>query len=266
MESRSRNVGALVLGLALLFGCKESGPSSASANTASAKPSTTSASAGTGSAATSAAAAPSGSADAGKADAVDVSDILNDKSEDNAGVLSVDLSQVKEDAPPLGGAAPAPPPAQTGKELEWVPVGPLMFVQPGGWQKKKINNDIGLFVSGDNKAGIAFSHFDTPANGEQRVNAMTQTFGFKEVKWSKSKQVKVGLDSKFPAIVRGGTGKDAKGKPMKLFFALIKTGQQMNIVALGGADTDAPEETMKLPLMIVATPKAAAAPAGQPKK
>jgi hypothetical protein len=84
---------------------------------------------------------------------------------------------------------------------------------------------------------------------------MTKTLGFKETKWKKAKPVKLGEDKSIPALISFGTAKDSKGTPMKLYFALIKTGQPVNVLALGGADDDAPAEELNTALGIVAMAK-----------
>ncbi len=185
-------------------------------------------------------------------------DILEDKSDTDAGAVSVDLSKVDDNAPALGGAKNVPEPTEAGKKLEWVDIGPISLIEPPGWQHK-VNKEKGLVVflgAEEDKAAVVFSGFDKPEDGLKKVDQMIAEFQFKDVKWRKGKSVKLGEDKSLPAFLSTGTAKDKGGKGMKLFFTLIKTGQAVNVLAIGGQDDDAKTtDGLEMAITIVALAK-----------
>lgn len=247
---------SLVLALCVA-GCgdKSGGASSGSAaasakstGSATATAKATAAATSTAAATATVAATATGTAAPSAAAEIDVKSILAGDGEDASGI-AVNLADVKDDAPALGGVKPN----IAADKVEWLPVGPLQVMNPG-WEKKKVG-ELGILVSPDKKAGVVFTGFDTPENGAKKVDEMTKQLGFKETKWKKAKPVKLGEDKSIPALISFGTAKDPKGTPMKLYFALIKTGQPVNVLALGGADDDAPAEELNTALGIVALAK-----------
>lgn len=241
--------------LTTALGCGDKGGGSGSA---SAKAEASSKAASSGSAKAAASGAPSASAKpegtaVAKAD-VDVKDILKgDPADKGSHVLKVDLSKIDETAPALGGTpAKAPEPPQ-GQQVEWLPVGSFSIMNPG-W-KKQHEDPLYALISPDEKAAVLFTGFDTPENGGKMVDAIVAELGFTDAMWQEAKPVKVGEDKSIPALLGLGNAKDKDGKAVKLFFMLVKAASPPNLLAIGGADADAPEEMLNTALGIVALVK-----------
>ena len=111
-----------------------------------------------------------------------------------------------------------------------------------------------VLLSPDKKAGIVFAPFTTPQDGTTKVDKIVAFLKMKNPKWKKAKQVTIGPD-KVPALFGTGKATSADGTPAKLYFSLIKTGGQQNLLAIGIADADAPEQTLKTGLNIVGSIK-----------
>ncbi|MFO0548009.1 MAG: hypothetical protein U0271_06455 [Polyangiaceae bacterium] len=188
---------------------------------------------------------------------VDVKDILKDDDGEASGVLSVDLSKVEDDAPALGGTKPIEQPAGGTEKMEWVDIGPVSIIQPPGWEHAAKSPFV-IFASTekpDPHAAVIFTGFDKPEDGLKLVDRMTAEFKFKDTKWHKAKPVKLGEDKSMPALISIGSAKDEHGKELKLFFILLKTGQPLNLLALGGSPVDAPEDALNTAIGIVALAK-----------
>jgi len=246
--------GLLVLCGALALGaCGDkgggSGSSSASSNpsgSSKAQAGSSSSPSTSGSAKASAPPAGSGSpktADTGKAEA----DPFKDDSGPEEGVLSVDLSAAKDDAPPLGGTAPAPPPPPQGAKLDWLTAGPLSIPNPG-WKLNK-KGELGFLESPDKKAGLIFTGFKEPKEGLKKVDDICAAMQLKNMKWKKPVPVTLGPD-KVPAMFGKGKGQGKDGKGAHLFYMLIKNTPQ-NLLAIGGADDDGGEPSLKVALNIM---------------
>ncbi|MBK6513030.1 MAG: hypothetical protein IPG04_02640 [Polyangiaceae bacterium] len=241
--------------LTTAIGC---GDKAGGSGSASAKAESTSKGATSGSAAAAASgsqsAKPEGSAAVAKADAVDVKDILKgDGSGKSSNVLKVDLSKIDETAPALGGTPPKPPEPKAGEQVEWLPVGSFSIMNPG-W-KKEHQDPLYALISPDEKAAVLFTGFDTPENGGKMVDAIVAQLGFTDATWQDAQPVKVGEDKSIPALLGLGNAKDKDGKPVKLFFMLVKADAPPNLLAIGGADADAPEDLMNTAVGIVALVK-----------
>jgi hypothetical protein len=244
MNLSRTSVAALCILISAAGACNQASKGDASASaTVSAKPDTTATSASGGSTAT-----PSGSAVAADKPAgeVKVEDVFKDEDPaDNKGVIEVDISKVPDEAPALGGIAAAP------AKAEWLPVANLLVMNPG-WEKKK-SGDMGLLYSADLHAGVAFSGYEAKSNGGAKVDEMVKQLGFTDIHWQKKAHpFKLGEDKSVPAMLYFGKGKSSKGDPLKLFFALMKTGKPVNVVALGGARQESSAEAFKITLGIVA--------------
>ncbi|MFO0553829.1 MAG: hypothetical protein U0271_35925 [Polyangiaceae bacterium] len=253
----------MLVGAGLLVGCgnKENGDgsgSNTSTTSGSNKTSTSSSQTPSGSNKSTADAPPttSGSAPAPTTSAsttpekkaeIDPADILKDDGGPEEGILNVDLSAVKDDAPALGGeaAVKAPPAAPAGAKLEWLSAGPLMIPNPG-WKLQK-KDDIGLLMSPDQKALLLFTGFKTPQDGLKRVDDIVGHAKFKDVKWKKPTPVTLG-PNKVPGLFGKGHATSA-GKGVKLFYVLIKN-QPENLLVIGGAD-DGGEDSLKVGLAII---------------
>lgn len=260
MKRLASGVGLALLVSLGLFGCgsdagtassgsasAKSTGSSKTTTSASAKASAKASSATTASAAASAAPATSGSADAGGGDKkVAVEDLAKGDASGDKALLNVDLSKVPSDAPALGGGEEPPAPKGDAK-LEWLPAPGIEIPNPG-WKKSE-KGELHVLDSPDDKGGVVFTHFGTPEEGLKKVDELTAQLHLKDVKWAKPTEVLVGPD-KLPGYVGGGKAADDKGKPVKIFYALVKTGEPQNVLALGGADDDA-EETWKTALDII---------------
>lgn len=245
---RALSCAALVLAIAAAAcGDKGKGEGSASASaTTKATTTTTASAATTEKAATSSSAATTAKA-ADSAKPVDpFAD--GDNSGEESGVLSVDLSAAKDDAPPLGGgAAPAPPPPPKGGKLEWLGAGSLAVPNPG-W-KASSKDGMGLLLPPDNKAFLMFTSFKAQQEGLKKVDAFTAQMKLKEMKWKKPKPVTIG-PNKVPGLFGRGHGKLQDGKGAKMFYVLIKNSPE-NLLAMGGADDDGGESSLKVALNII---------------
>lgn len=183
---------------------------------------------------------------------VDVKDILKSDDGEASGVLSVDLSKVEDDAPALGGTKQLEQ-----EKLEWVDIGPVSIIQPPGWKHEAKSPFVIFESAGDpeKNAGVIFTGFEKQEEGLKLVDRMTEQFGFKDIKWHPAKAVKLGEDKSMPALISIGSATSAKGKALKLFFILLKTGQPLNLLALGGSPVDAPEDELNTAIGIVALAK-----------
>jgi hypothetical protein len=188
----------------------------------------------------------------GKEAEVDAKKLLEEDDGEGSGVLDVKLpDDDKRDAPSLsGGSAPAA--ATPGAQLVWMNAGPLLIPNPG-WQRVD-DGPATLLVAPDKKAGIVFAPFTTPQDGTTKVDKVVALLKMKNPKWKKAKQVTIGPD-KVPALFGSGKAVGKDGTPAKLYFALIKTGGPQNLLAIGIADHDAPEPTLKMGLDIVGSIK-----------
>ncbi len=183
---------------------------------------------------------------------IDPKKLLEEDDGEASGVLDVKLpDDDKRDAPSLsGGSGPAA--ATPGAQVEWLNAGPLVVPNPG-W--KRIDDPPAtVLLSPDKKAGIVFAPFTTPQDGTTKVDKIVAFLKMKNPKWKKAKQVTIGPD-KVPALFGTGKATSADGTPAKLYFSLIKTGGQQNLLAIGIADADAPEQTLKTGLNIVGSIK-----------
>lgn len=243
-------VGAVACG----DGGKGSGSASAKADT-SAKASTS----GTASAKQAAAsgtpsAAPVADASAkpaGDKKEVNVDDLLKSNDPDASGVLNVDLSKVDEDAPALGGEEAEPPkPADESKQLEWLDAGKLEVPNPG-WKFEK-DDGMAFLLSPDEKGAVFFTTFDTQENGLKKVDAVVAALKLKNAKFNKPSAVKIGPKDDIPALVGGATAESKDGKPGRLFYALIKTGEPLNLLAIGGAPDEGGKEAFDTAINIIA--------------
>lgn len=235
------------------LGCSGGGGAASGSAAASAKPSSTPS--GTASAAKVDSAKPADSGTpAGEEAAVDPKKLFDDKEEGDAnGLIGVDLSAAGNiKAPKLGGASEAPPPPPQGAQLTWIDAGPLQIPNPG-W-KQEDGKGFTALSSPDNKGGIFFTVFDDPKDGFKKVDEIVANLKLKEMKWSKPKEVKIGPNN-LPAYFGKGTGKSAKGEPGKIFYALVKTGGQKNLLCLGGADADGGDASLETALKIVSNIK-----------
>jgi hypothetical protein len=225
---------ALGLGLAAFAcGSKEDGKSDSSAKAT-----------GSTAAPTSVAAATSAAAETKTAEAkVDVDALLADDGKDEGeGMLKVDLSGVDDKAPTLGDAEP--PPQAAGPKIEWLPAGNILIMNPG-WEKKKEEN-LAMLLAPDKKAVVLFTPFTTVQDGGNKVNAIVKLLKLKSAKWKPAKVVKLGPD-KIPARMGIGSAVGGDGKPAKLFYAMMMPGGGgTNVLAIGGADGDAPPDDLKL--------------------
>jgi hypothetical protein len=186
-----------------------------------------------------------------KTEEVDAKKLLEDADAgDGSAVLDVKLpDDDKKDAPSLGGGTMA---AQPAASLTWISAGPLAVPNPG-WQRID-DGPATVLLSPDKKAGIVFAYFTTPQDGTQKVNNVVKFFKLRDAKWKKSKQVTIGPD-KISAFFGSGSAIDKDGKPTKLFFSLMKTGAPQNLLAIGLADSDTPEATLKTGYNIVGSIK-----------
>jgi hypothetical protein len=186
-----------------------------------------------------------------KTEEVDAKKLLEDSDgSDGSAVLDVKLpDDDKKDAPSLGGGTMA---AQPASSLTWISAGPLAVPNPG-W-KRIDDGPATVLLSPDKKAGIVFAYFTTPQDGTQKVNNVVKFFKLRDAKWKKSKQVTIGPD-KISAFFGSGSAIDKDGKPTKLFFSLMKTGASQNLLAIGLADSDTPEATLKTGFNIVGSIK-----------
>jgi len=253
------SVGVFALCMGLMVGCDSGGAagsasasakSSGSAKTATstkASMSSTSSAGTTAKTTSSAMATDTGSAKAEGGDKKQIKpeDLAKEEASGDKNVLSVDLSKADNDAPTLGGGDE--PPAPKEGKLEWLEAGGLMIPNPG-W-KHSTAADLGILESPDQKGGVVFTGFKSPEDGLKKVDEITAKLQLKNVKWSKPEEVLVGPD-KLPGYAGGGKGEDEKGKPNKLFYALVKTGEADNLLAVGGADDDA-EEDWKVVLDVI---------------
>ena len=180
---------------------------------------------------------------------VDAKKLLEEDDGEASGVLDVKLpDDDKRDAPSLSGGSAPPAAATPGAQLEWLNAGPLVVPNPG-W--KRIDDPPAtVLLSPDKKAGIVFAPFTTPQDGTTKVDKIVAFLKMKNPKWKKAKQVTIGPD-KVPALFGSGRAVSADGTPAKLYFSLIKTGGQQNLLAIGIADHDAPEATLKTGLDII---------------
>lgn len=185
-----------------------------------------------------------------KTEEVDAKKILEEDGGEGSAVLDVKLPEdEKKDAPSLGGGTMA---AQPSSSLTWIAAGPLAVPNPG-WQRID-DGPATVLLSPDKKAGIVFAYFTTPQDGTAKVNNVVKFFKLRDAKWKKSKQVTIGPD-KVPAFFGSGSAIDKDGKPTKLFFSLMKTGAPQNLLAIGLADSDTPEATLKTGFNIVGSIK-----------
>jgi hypothetical protein len=185
-----------------------------------------------------------------KTEEVDAKKLLEEDTGDGSAVLDVKLpDDDKKDAPSLGGGTMA---AQPAASLTWISAGPLAVPNPG-W-KRIDDGPATVLLSPDKKAGIVFAYFTTPQDGTQKVNNVVKFFKLRDAKWKKSKQVTIGPD-KISAFFGSGSAIDKDGKPTKLFFSLMKTGAPQNLLAIGLADSDTPEATLKTGYNIVGSIK-----------
>ncbi len=176
---------------------------------------------------------------------VDVASVMDDKPGETSSGITVDLSNVPDKAPALGGLEKPPPKA------EWLPVGNLAVMNPG-WEKKK-KGELGMLYSKELDAAVVFTGYGAHENGGKKVDEMTKLFRWKETVWSKKpKAFLLGEDKSVPAYIFFGRAKDDEGKPLKVFFALMKTGKPVNVVALGGSSESSPPKAFKTALGIVA--------------
>lgn len=228
-----------------LLACSSGGSGSGSSSAAASSP------ASTASTTQSSTAAASSSASAAPAQAeVNVEDILKSDDANSEGIVDTDVSKVPDEGA-VGLADMKPPPPKA----EWLPVGNLAIMNPG-WDKQKISNNMGMLYSKELHAGVAFSAFGAKDDGPKTVQQMVKTLGFTDVKWSKKgKPVKLGEDKSVPALLFFGQGKSSKGDPLNLFFSVMKTGQPMNLIALGGARKESGADAYKATLAIVALAK-----------
>lgn len=185
-----------------------------------------------------------------KTEEVDAKKILEEDTGDGSAVLDVKLpDDDKKDAPSLSGGTMA---AQPSAGLTWISAGPLSVPNPG-WQRID-DGPATVLLSPDKKAGIVFTYFTTPQDGTAKVNNVVKFFKLRDAKWKKAKQVTIGPD-KVSSFFGSGSAIDKDGKPTKLFFSLMKTGAPQNLLAIGLADSDAPEATLKTGYNIVTSIK-----------
>ncbi len=185
-----------------------------------------------------------------KTEEVDAKKILEEDAGEGSAVLDVKLpDDDKKDAPSLGGGTMA---AQPSSSLTWISAGPLAVPNPG-WQRID-DGPATVLLSPDKKAGIVFAYFTTPQDGGTKVDNVVKYFKLRNAKWKKPKQVTVG-PNKVPALFGSGSAIDKDGKPTKLFFSLMKTGAPQNLLAIGLADSDTPEATLKTGYNIVGSIK-----------
>ncbi len=185
-----------------------------------------------------------------KTEEVDAKKLLEEDSGEASAVLDVKLpDDDKKDAPSLGGGTMATQPAAG---LTWLPAGPLVVPNPG-WQRID-DPPATVLLSPDKKAGIVFTSFTTPQDGTTKVDNVVKFLKLRNAKWKKPKQVTLGPD-KVPALFGSGSAIDKDGKPLKLFFSLIRTGGPQNLLAIGLADQDSPDNTLKTGLNIVGSIK-----------
>lgn len=183
---------------------------------------------------------------------LDAKKLLEEDDGESSGVLDVKLpDDDKRDAPSLGGGSSAPV-AAPGAQVRWLSAGPLAVPNPG-WQEIQ-DPPATVLLSPDKKAGLVFAPFTTPQDGTTKVDRIVAFLKMKNPKWKKAKQVTLGPD-KVPALFGTGKATAKDGTPAKLFFALVKSGGPQNLLAIGIADHDAPEPTLKLGLDIVGSIK-----------
>ncbi len=185
-------------------------------------------------------------------DEIDPKKLLEeDDGSDASGVLDVKLpDDDKRDAPSLGGGAKTE--AALGGGLKWLAAGPLAVPNPG-WQEIQ-DPPATVLLAPDKKAAIVFAPFTTPQDGTTKVDKIVAFLKLKNPKWKKAKQVTIGPD-KVPALFGSGRATSPDGKTAKLFFSLIKTGGPQNLLAIGLADGDAPDNTLKTGMNIVGSIK-----------
>lgn len=182
---------------------------------------------------------------------VDVDQLFKEEPDGSTDLLEVDPNKVSERAPKLTGLKIAQPAKD---KAEWLPLVNLEILNPG-WAKQK-NGDVGVLYSDKLHTGVAFATYEAKANGGQRVDQLTKALGWTQIRWvKKPTALRLGEDSSVPATLFFGRAKSAKGDPIKVFFALMKTGKPVNVVAVGGARESSPPEAFKTALGIVALVK-----------
>lgn len=187
---------------------------------------------------------------AGEPAEVNVDQLFKDEPTDSSGLV-VEPDKVQDRAPGLTGLNIS---QQTKDKAEWLPLANLQIFNPG-WAKRK-EGEVGIVYSEPLHAGVAFAPFDAKANGGQRVDQLTKALGWTNIQWvKKPKALRLGEDKSVPATMFFGRAKSAKGDPLKVFFAILKTGKPVNVVAVGGARAASPPEAINTALGIVALVK-----------
>lgn len=182
---------------------------------------------------------------------VDAKALLEDQGGESSDVLEVKLPDDVKDAPSLGGAA-VPVAAPSGPALTWMSAGPLAVPNPG-WTRVD-DGPVTVLLSPDKKAAIVFAPFTTTQDGTAKVDRLVQKLKLAHTSWKKAKPVTLGSD-KIPALLGSGRATGPDGKPVKLYFALVKSGAAQNLLAIGVADGDAPATTIDTGLRIVSSIK-----------
>lgn len=182
---------------------------------------------------------------------VNVNQLFTDEPGEGSELLDVDPTKVQDRAPGLTGLNIS---QQTKDKAEWLPLANLQIFNPG-WAKQK-EGDVGVLYSEPLHAGVAFATFQAKANGGQRVDQLTKSLGWTNIQWvKKPKALRLGEDKSVPATMFFGKAKSKKGDPLKVFFAILKTGKPVNVVAVGGARASSPPEAINTALGIVALVK-----------
>lgn len=225
-------------------GAKDGEKSEASASAAASSPPPVEKSA---SAATAAKSAETTADAAPPAGSVNPKVLLEDEKGESSSIIDVRIPDDTKDAPLLGGGGGAiTAPART--PVTWLSAGPLVIPNPG-WTKNEDDKAMALMAP-DKLAAIVFQPYTTTEDGTGKVDALVRFLKLKDAKWKKPQSVRIGPD-KLPALFGSGRATNAKGKTAKLFYAAVKSGGQLNLLAIGLANEDTPADELELGLRIV---------------
>lgn len=178
---------------------------------------------------------------------VDPKILLDDDRGESSGLIDVQIPDDAKDAPMLGGGGAAiTPPSRT--PITWLDAGPLVIPNPG-WSKDEDDKAMALMAP-DKHAAIVFQPYTTDEDAKGKVDKVVTVLKLRNPTWKKPTMVRIGPD-KLPAVFGIGRATNAQGKTAKLFFAAVKSGGRVNLLAIGLANQDTPVEDLDLSLRIV---------------